>query len=172
MNNFRNLVLVMAALAAILVVALAGEVVEHLDAQEVMVVQSVSGSLTIYDTPGYHPQWFGKVTKYARRSSYDFEAPIRFNDGAQAKMHGSIQFEIPTDANTLIALHSKYGSAATLQKQLVERVIDKAIFMSGPLMSSKESVGGGPYLTEEVFPLQESLASYAAGELASESSVY
>ena len=40
------------------------------------------------------------------------------------------------------------------------------------LMSSKESVGGGPYLTEEVFPLQESLASYAAGELASESSVY
>lgn len=40
------------------------------------------------------------------------------------------------------------------------------------LMSSKESVGGGPYLTEEVFPLQESLASYVAGELASESSVY
>ncbi|MCJ8506624.1 RNA 2',3'-cyclic phosphodiesterase [Rhizobium lemnae] len=40
------------------------------------------------------------------------------------------------------------------------------------LMSSKESVGGGPYLTEEVFPLQESLASYAAGELASESSVF
>ena len=40
------------------------------------------------------------------------------------------------------------------------------------LMSSKESVGGGPYLTKEVFPLQESLASYAAGELASESSVY
>ncbi|WP_137133828.1 RNA 2',3'-cyclic phosphodiesterase [Rhizobium sp. FKY42] len=40
------------------------------------------------------------------------------------------------------------------------------------LMSSKESVGGGPYLTEEVFPLQESLASYATGELASENSVY
>ncbi|MCO5733562.1 RNA 2',3'-cyclic phosphodiesterase [Rhizobium sp. SSA_523] len=29
------------------------------------------------------------------------------------------------------------------------------------LMSSKESVGGGPYLTEEVFPLQDSLAGYA-----------
>lgn len=40
------------------------------------------------------------------------------------------------------------------------------------LMSSKESVGGGPYLTEEVFPLQESLASYAVSELASENSVY
>jgi hypothetical protein len=139
MSNFRNPILVASALAAIVVVSLAGQIAEHLDAQEVMVVQSVTGSLIVYDSPGYHPQWFGKVTKYPRRSSYDFEAPIRFNDGAQAKMHGSIQFEIPTDAQTLVALHSKYGSAATLQKQLVERVIDKAIFMSGPLMSSKES---------------------------------
>ena len=38
---------------------------------------------------------------------------IRFNDGAQAKMHGSIQFEIPSDATTLVTLHSKFGSAAT-----------------------------------------------------------
>lgn len=139
MYNARNLVLVVAALAAVLVVAMAGELVEHLDAQEVMVIQSLSGKLTVYDTPGYHPQWFGKVTKYPRRSSYEFQAPIRFNDGAQAKMHGSIQFEIPTDAPTLITLHSKFGSAQTLQGQLVERVIDKAIYMSGPLMSSKES---------------------------------
>ena len=100
MYNARNLVLVVAALAAVLVVAMAGELVEHLDAQEVMVIQSLSGKLTVYDTPGYHPQWFGKVTKYPRRSSHEFQAPIRFNDGAQAKMHGSIQFEIPTDAPT------------------------------------------------------------------------
>lgn len=139
MYNARNLVLVVAALAAVLVVAMAGELVEHLDAQEVMVIQSLSGKLDVYDTPGYHPQWFGKVTKYPRRSSYEFQAPIRFNDGAQAKMHGSIQFEIPTDAPTLVTLHSKFGSAQTLQGQLVERVIDKAIYMSGPLMSSKES---------------------------------
>jgi len=99
MFNMRNLALVASAIAAVFVVAMAGELVEHLDAQEIMVIQSVNGNLTVYDTPGYHPQWFGKVTKYARRASYDFEAPIRFNDGAQAKMHGSIQFEIPTDAH-------------------------------------------------------------------------
>lgn len=139
MFSYRNLVLVVSALAALLVVAMTGELVEHLDAQEVMVIQSLSGKLTVYDTPGYHPQWFGKVTKYPRRASYEFQSPIRFNDGAQAKMHGSIQFEIPTDATTLVTLHSKFGSAGTLQGQLVERVIDKAIYMSGPLMSSKES---------------------------------
>jgi hypothetical protein len=139
MFSSRNLLLVVAAIIAVAVVSLMGSIVVHLDAQDVMVIQSISGTMTVYDTPGYHPQWFGKVTKYPRRSSYEFQAPIRFNDGAQAKMHGSIQFEIPIDSPTLIMLHSKYGSADTLQKQLVERVIDKSIYMSGPLMSSKES---------------------------------
>jgi hypothetical protein len=138
MFNFRNIVVIGSILGALAVVSLTGELFEHLDAQEVMVIQSVNGNLTVYDTPGYHPQWFGKVTKYPRRSSYEFQAPIRFNDGAQAKMYGSIQFEIPTDSATLV-MHSKYGSAQTLQSQLVERVIDKSIYMSGPLMSSKES---------------------------------
>jgi RNA 2',3'-cyclic 3'-phosphodiesterase len=33
------------------------------------------------------------------------------------------------------------------------------------LMSSKESVGGGPYLTEEIFSLRDDSASYEYGEL-------
>lgn len=40
------------------------------------------------------------------------------------------------------------------------------------LMSSKESVGGGPYLTEEVFPLQENRSRYAASEYVVEKSLY
>jgi RNA 2',3'-cyclic 3'-phosphodiesterase len=40
------------------------------------------------------------------------------------------------------------------------------------LMSSKESVGGGPYLTEEIFPLQESRSSYAAHDYQAEKTLY
>jgi RNA 2',3'-cyclic 3'-phosphodiesterase len=40
------------------------------------------------------------------------------------------------------------------------------------LMSSKESVGGGPYLTEEIFSLRESNSSYEYGELESAKSFY
>ncbi len=40
------------------------------------------------------------------------------------------------------------------------------------LMSSKESVGGGPYLTEEVFPLQENRSRYAASDYVVEKSLY
>ncbi|MBP2550355.1 2'-5' RNA ligase [Neorhizobium galegae] len=49
-----------------------------------------------------------------------------------------------------------------------------APFMVGRfvLMSSKESVGGGPYLTEEIFPLQESLSSYAAHDYQAEKTLF
>lgn len=33
------------------------------------------------------------------------------------------------------------------------------------LLSSKESVGGGPYLTEEIFPLQDTSYGYAHGDV-------
>jgi len=33
------------------------------------------------------------------------------------------------------------------------------------LLSSRESVGGGPYLTEEVFPLSEKVSAYASADL-------
>lgn len=111
----------------------------HQDAQEILITQSASGSLTVYTTPGWHFAPFSKTTYYDRRSSYEFQSPIRFNDGGQATMKGSIQFEIPTDEKTLIDLHSKYGSQDALKTQLVQRVVDKAVFMSGPLMSSRES---------------------------------
>lgn len=111
----------------------------HQDAQESLVVQSPTGSMTVYTTPGWHYLPFSKITAYKKRSSYDFKTPIRFNDGGTASMTGSIQYEIPSDEKTLIDLHSKYGSPEALKNQLVSRVVDKAIFMSGPLMSSRES---------------------------------
>ncbi|TRL36960.1 RNA 2',3'-cyclic phosphodiesterase [Rhizobium straminoryzae] len=40
------------------------------------------------------------------------------------------------------------------------------------LMSSKESVGGGPYLTEEVFPLQESRSAWRDAGRHAESQLY
>lgn len=127
-----------AIVVVVLILGLAIGVI-HQDAQEILVAQSPTGILSVYTTAGWHFLPFSRTTKYPRRASYDFKSPIRFNDGGQAKMLGSVQYEMPTDDKTLLYLHSQYGSAATLQKQLVERVVDKAIFMSGPLMSSRES---------------------------------
>jgi RNA 2',3'-cyclic 3'-phosphodiesterase len=79
----------------------------------------------------------------------------------------------------------KFMPHVTLARLRSARVDDVVHYLSGRgnfhtlpftvgrfvLMSSKESVGGGPYLTEEVFPLQECLSSYAGADFQAEESI-
>jgi hypothetical protein len=125
--------------------------VVHLDAKEVMVIQYPSGTLRVCTQPGYYPQWFGTVTKYRKRSQFWFSSatdqgtptdqsiPVRFNDGGHAHVSGSIAWEMPTADRDAIRLHTLYGSQLAIEQQLVRTVVEKSVYMTGPLMSSKES---------------------------------
>lgn len=133
--------------------SLGGQIMEDVDADELVVIQTpVSGELTWYTTQGWKPQWFGKVTRYKKRSQYTFDTTdpskpgkcsdgieVRFNDGGHATMCGSIQYDMPVDEKNLTALHTKFGSQAAIQRQLIETIVGKSIYLSGPLMSSRES---------------------------------
>jgi 2'-5' RNA ligase len=80
----------------------------------------------------------------------------------------------------------KFTPHVTLARLRAARVEDVVHYLSGRgnfhtlpftvgrfvLMSSKESVGGGPYLTEEVFPLQESRSGYAGADWQVEKSIF
>jgi len=65
--------------------------------------------------------------------------PVRFNDGGHGTMNGSVSFELPLSAPNLSNIHSKFGSISALESQLISTVVNKSIYMTGPLMSSKES---------------------------------
>jgi regulator of protease activity HflC (stomatin/prohibitin superfamily) len=134
----------------------AGSLFENIDADEIMVVQSpVSGELTWHLTPGLKWQGFGKVTVYKKRAQYwfsnqnnqgqdddlakDRSQRIQFNDGGHANLSGGISWELPLDETSLNLINSKYGSPEAVEQQLVRPVIEKSIYMSGPLMSSTES---------------------------------
>ena len=147
-------ILVVGVMAVLLVVGatMSFQMFAHLDAEDLMVIQSpFSGTLTWYTSPGVKGQWFGKVTKYKKRDQFWFSAKtdqgkkvdeslqVRFNDGAHASISGSIAWEMPIDQQGLTALHVRYGSHDAIQQQLVRTVIEKAVYMTGPLMSSKES---------------------------------
>lgn len=133
--------------------SLGGQIMEDVDADELVVIQApISGDLTWYTTQGWKPQWFGKVTRYKKRSQYTFDTTdpskpgkcsdgieVRFNDGGHATMCGSIQYDMPVDEKNLTALHTKFGSQAAIQRQLIETIVGKSIYLSGPLMSSRES---------------------------------
>lgn len=119
-----------------------GNMVEKLDAEQVMVVQDwLDGDLHWYVIPGTKGQYFGRPTKYHIRLTVPYEQKIRFNDGGHAVMNGSMQFNLPTDENNLTYIYKNFPSEKALVGDLIERVLNKAIYMTGPLMSSKESYG-------------------------------
>jgi len=113
---------------------------ENVAPDQIMVVQSpISGDLTFHTSPGLKWQGGGKVTFYKKRDIYRFEVPIRFNDNGHGTLVGSIQFDNPLDTKNLSLLHTKYGSQVAIQTQLLQTIVNKCVYLTGPLMSSKES---------------------------------
>lgn len=113
---------------------------ENLPADRIMVIQNpITGKLAVHVTPGPKIQMWGKVTKYIKRDIYEFETPVRFNDGGHGKMIGSVQYELPLAVEMIRELHQKFGTQKAVEDHLISTVVNKAIYMTGPLMSSKES---------------------------------
>lgn len=124
----------------IFMILAATSVFESVDMNQIMCVQSpVKGTLTWSTTAGVKWQGFGKVTKYSKRSIYKFEFPVRFNDAGHGVMKGSIQFDMPLDKEHLDKIQSKYGSENAVKEQLLQTVVNKCLYLTGPMMSSRES---------------------------------
>jgi hypothetical protein len=121
-------------------------------ADEVCVKQDlIGGQLHVWDTPGVHWQNFGTVTRYKRSAQLWFSAKsdegketddsikVRFSDGGHGNISGSLRYTLPLDQNKIIDLHRTYHSMEAIDHELVRQVVNKSVFMSGPLMSSRES---------------------------------
>lgn len=151
--SLRNIMGIIMIIGAIILVP---NLVENQDASDLMVIQSVSGDLNVFTAPGPHWQGFGKVTVYPRQAQYSFcSAPdgalckdanspskkLRFNDGGHANLNGFVMWEMPLDEKSIIEIHKRFGSAESVQTRAVAKMIDGAVYLAGPLMSSTESSG-------------------------------
>jgi hypothetical protein len=136
-----------------------GSVGEDVSAGEIVVIQyPISGDLKVVKEAGWTGQWWGTATHYKKSTQYWFTAdkqkgenndsdeprtnnslPIIFNDGGSGSVSGSIRYDMPLDDQSIIKIHSTYGSQEAIENQLIRPVMQKSIYFSGPLMSSKES---------------------------------
>ena len=128
--------------------------VENVPAGKYIVKQSaISGKLEVWDEPGWKAQLFGQLTSYDRSNQlwfsatkdgqklapeYDRSMPIRFSDGGRAKISGSIRYSLPS-GKQLEELHKTYRNANAIHNDLIVPMVQKAINLAGPSMTSKES---------------------------------
>lgn len=139
------------AVVFLVLLAFTPKLYEDVDAGEITVIQNpFTGNLSVYTTPGPKAQWFGEVTRYRRSNTFWFLAPseegeanksiaVKWNDGGHASISGSVRYDLPTDEASIIKIHSIFRGQDNLEAQLIKTNIEKAVYMTGPLMSSKES---------------------------------
>ncbi len=153
--------------AVVIAAAMAGSIFsstalfENVPAGYICVIQSpLSGKLTIHTEPGLKAQLFGIVTYYPRSGVFEFNQPvdpndpsqvasykaenddalkITFNDGGEAWISGSIRYDYPLEQDKIKTLHKMFSTHNNVMKGLIEKTVERSIYMSGPLMSSIES---------------------------------
>lgn len=150
MWTIRRIVLLsIVGLIAALAPWVIGSMWENLDASQIMVVQApLDGSLAVYTEQGVKYQGFGTVTKYPRRKTFAFDREgkedrckhIQFNDGGKATLCGSVQWEMPLGRDDVIRIHKAFNSADGVESSAVSRMLDAALYLAGPLMTSIESM--------------------------------
>jgi len=153
---------VLAVMFAFAVLVSLPKLFEDMDASEIMVIQHpLTGELTVYaDNGGYKWQGFGTVTKYPRRNELKFMDPecmknaeekkhvstgglgIRFYDGGNATLCGSISWLMPLTPKDVIEIHKEFRSAEAFEVQAIRRSMESAATFSGPTMSSFDSAAG------------------------------
>jgi hypothetical protein len=139
-------------IAVALTILFGAETFTTVAADEIVVKQGFfTGALTVWTDPGPKFQNFGTLTRYKKSSQYSFSAvkdqgkekdesiKARFNDGGHGNISGTLQVDLPLDAKNMSELHMKFHSQDAIEQRLVRTAVERAIYMSGPLMSSKES---------------------------------
>jgi hypothetical protein len=156
----------LAALVTLALLITGPMLVENLDSSEVMVVQSpVAGDLSVHVEPGWKWQGFGSFVKYPRRNEFRFQdavclrnggkvdgqpditaqgsgLSVRFYDGGNATLCGTISWEMPLDPKSVIEIHRAFRSPQAVETQAIRRAMESAAYFSGPTMSSLESAAG------------------------------
>lgn len=158
-ENMAGLVikLVVGLFGAIAVIVGLSNMMTTVDADEIVIKQDwIGGGLHDWNTPGVHWQNFGTLTRYKRSAQLWFSAKknegkddaakladesikVRFNDGGHGNISGSLRYSLPTNESQMIELHKTYHNQEEIDHALVRQVVNKSVFMSGPLMSSRES---------------------------------
>jgi regulator of protease activity HflC (stomatin/prohibitin superfamily) len=142
--------LIASLMAVVLITIFGFNMFTTVEAGEVVVKQGAfDGKLEVWTQPGMYCRCFGKLTSYRKTDQYwfskeksegkDESIKVRFNDGGHGNVSGSLSYNLPIDRDRMVKLHTAYGSMEAVEHRLIRQVVTKAVYMSGPFMTSRES---------------------------------
>lgn len=150
--NFKKIVAALVVVFAVFCVISLGKIGEDVKNETIIVNQyPFTGNMEYWTSPGFHWQWWGKITTYYKTQQLwfgsDSEAgdqqgkpiPVIFNDASDGMIYGSLRVKLPTDPKYLARIQTDYNGMDRLMNDLVRPTVTKVIYASGPLMSAFES---------------------------------
>lgn len=200
LKKFGSFGLIAVVVSVIFLGVFASKVGTNVDDAEILVTQDAyDGDITVYNTGGFKWIWFAGTVDYLKRGQLEFAPPVdgdnvstvsldseeakayglrlRFNDKGGATLYSQFSYIMPDDEELIKKIRAKYPSEAAMERDLLRPVITKAVYMTGPTMSSEEStavkrseligsimdqINNGPYLTENV---QEKVEDTLSGKM-------
>lgn len=156
-NAKRIVIGVLCTIVLVLLGASSFMVFENVPAGKICIIQSpISGNLEVYFDPGVKLQLFGKVTYYPKSDIYAFPQPVKpfdksyvaiedksipivFNDSGGGSIPGSIRFDYPVEKEKMKLIHTTFSSHDAVVKGLIKPTVERAITLTGSMMSSIEA---------------------------------
>jgi len=162
LKKFGSFGLIAVVVSVIFLGVFASKVGTNVDDAEILVTQDAyDGDITVYNTGGFKWIWFAGTVDYLKRGQLEFAPPVnndnvttvsldsneakayglrlRFNDKGGATFYGQFSYIMPEDKELIKKIRSKYPSESAMERDLIRPVVTKAVYMTGPTMSSEES---------------------------------
>lgn len=113
------------------------------------VKQSIGGSVSIVDTPGYYWKGFATITDYPRAMEAAYSKATNgqigdsikavFNDGGTADVSSYVRIALPTNADQRLLLHQQFSANKRNITDAVKAHLANCIKATGPVMSASEN---------------------------------
>jgi hypothetical protein len=122
----------------------------HNNDQNWQVLQSVTGTVTVVDKPGYYYKGFGTVWTYPRtleafysdhpnESKNDDSITVTFNDAGNAKVSAYVRVQLPATTDERRLLHRDFQGNPENIKAAIRAHLVNCVKASGPVMSASEN---------------------------------
>lgn len=142
---------IVTVLALITIGILWGGLVGYNNTHEYQVYQSVTGSVSIIDAPGYYYKGFATVWTYPRSMQcyystsqkeggpQDDSIRVTFNDGGTAHISSFVKIQLPTDPEHRLLVHQDFSANPANITDAVRSHLTNCIKSTGPMMSASEN---------------------------------